>query len=287
MQLSRRYVLVLSFWMACGNWMACGTSTQSKEDPGSKAVWVLGQIAEIMEHGQDGCGKMADRLNAFADKYQGLLTELSDWDQKNSESDVVQWWGKHETALVKIFKRMATSRCLDDERVRAAARRAGSFTTPSAVDDNSYELYRREFSMMKKSVLRGSGTTAPRATPSELSVKIESVKTSVLGDPGRHSLSLVIELKVETQMPHVPPELEVMVTCGGETAKEDAFFISLSRATPDTVKRDTVKLFSMDTLARIPDSCEMSFQLSHGEKRPELFCFRSATRATTPGRCAP
>ena len=118
---------------------------------------------------------------------------------------------------------------------------------------------------------------------------VEYLSVEASPTPGHidgYQLNVKISLVVKATMSNVAPHINVSASClsNGETyhSKEDAFFMTLSKAQPNDKKQDDIQLFFLPTLPNKPTRCDLTLQLSEGRSEPHSYCYEDGTK---PGSC--
>ncbi len=97
-------------------------SACSKKDPIDKMVSMLEEVATAVDDAKGDCGKMADAVQAVADKYKGDLdsmkaaAEKAKKDKDQAKELMSKYGDRMEKAMPKL---MAMMSCADDPKMKA------------------------------------------------------------------------------------------------------------------------------------------------------------------------
>jgi hypothetical protein len=104
--------------------LAASLSACSKKDPVDKLVSMMEDLGDAVDGAKGDCGKMADAVQAVADKYKGDIAAMKEAGEnakkdKDKAKDLMEKYGDR---IQKVMpKMMGMMSCADDPKMKAVS----------------------------------------------------------------------------------------------------------------------------------------------------------------------
>jgi outer membrane murein-binding lipoprotein Lpp len=104
--------------------LTASLSACAKKDPIDKMVSMMEDLGDAVDNANGDCGKMADAVEAVADKYKGDLPAMKEASEnaKKDKDQAKKLMDKYGDRIQKVMpKMMGMMKCADDPKMKAVS----------------------------------------------------------------------------------------------------------------------------------------------------------------------